>query len=189
MIVFQRSDGHPVCCLAMTSPLIRLWGAALVAQLIASAQLSPRIERDIPYAEPRNERQLLEVYAPASGAQLPVVVWVHGGGWMRGSKEEVEHQPKAFVEKGFVFVPVNYRFVPHVTMGVIIRDVAQATAWVYGNIARWGGDPLRILLMGHSAGAQLAVEIRRQPPAAEQSCRGQVMVMPRRFMPSKAAVL
>lgn len=128
--------------------------AALTAA--AAAQTAPRVQRDLPYVEPRNERQLLDVYAPATGANLPVVVWVHGGGWMRGSKSEVDHKPAAFVEKGFVFVPVNYRFVPHVTMDTIVRDVAKAVGWVHANIARHGGDPNRIFLMGHSAGAQLA---------------------------------
>lgn len=120
------------------------------------AQTAPRITRDIAYAEPKSERQLLDVYAPATGSNLPVVVWVHGGGWMRGSKNEVDHKPQAFVERGFVFVPMNYRFIPHVTMDVIVRDVAKATGWVHANISRYGGDPTRIFLMGHSAGAQLA---------------------------------
>lgn len=127
----------------------------LLLAVLAPAQ-TPRVARDIAYAEPRNERQLLDVYSPAEGANHPVVVWVHGGGWMRGSKAEVDHKPAAFVEKSFVFVPVNYRFIPHVTMDVIVRDVAKAVGWVHANIARHGGDPKRIFLMGHSAGAQLA---------------------------------
>lgn len=122
---------------------------------IAGAQ-TPRVTRDIAYAEPRSERQLLDVYAPASGSNLPVVIWVHGGGWMRGSKQEVDHKPAAFTARGFVFVPMNYRFIPQVTMDVIVRDVARSVGWVHANIARHGGDPKRIFLMGHSAGAQLA---------------------------------
>ncbi|MGH9657085.1 MAG: alpha/beta hydrolase, partial [Bryobacteraceae bacterium] len=122
----------------------------------ARAQTLPRVERDIAYAEPKNERQLLDVYTPPTGSNLPVVVWVHGGGWMRGSKSEVDGKPAAFVEKGFVFVPVNYRFVPHVIMDTIVRDVAKSVGWVHANISRYGGDPNRIFLMGHSAGAQLA---------------------------------
>lgn len=114
------------------------------------------MERNIAYAEPRNERQLLDVYAPASGTQHPVVVWVHGGGWMRGSKDEMHHKPDAFVAKGFVFVAMNYRFIPNVTMETIVRDVAKSVGWVHANISRYGGDPKRIFLMGHSAGAQLA---------------------------------
>lgn len=124
--------------------------------LLLSAQTAPRVERDIAYAEPKNERQLLDIYTPGSGANLPVVVWVHGGGWMRGSKADVDSKPAAFTERGFVFVPVNYRYFPHVSMDNIVRDVAKATGWVHANIARYKGDPKRIFLMGHSAGAQLA---------------------------------
>lgn len=127
-----------------------------LALLGPAAWAAPRVERDIPYAQPRNERQLLDVYAPESGSKLPVVVWVHGGGWMVGSKNEVDHKPAAFNAKGFVFVAMNYRFFPNVKMGDIIRDVAAATGWVRTNIARYGGDPDRLFLMGHSAGAQLA---------------------------------
>jgi len=131
-----------------------LWAACIPAA--APAQTPPPVERDVAYSEPRNERQLLDVYARAAGSNRPVVVWVHGGGWMRGSKEEVDHKPAAFVERGFVFVPVNYRFVPQVSMETIVRDVAKAVGWVHANITRYGGDPNRIFLMGHSAGAQLA---------------------------------
>jgi acetyl esterase/lipase len=55
-----------------------------------------------------------------------------------------------------VFVAMNHRLLPTVEMGAIIRDVAQAFAWVQANIAQHGGDPRRVLVMGHSSGAQLA---------------------------------
>ncbi|MFN7934084.1 MAG: alpha/beta hydrolase [Bryobacteraceae bacterium] len=119
-------------------------------------QTGLQMTRDVPYAEPKNERQLLDIYSPGSGANLPVVVWVHGGGWMRGSKADVDSKPAAFTQRGFVFVPVNYRYFPNVSMDKIVRDVAKATGWVHANIARYNGDPQRIFLMGHSAGAQLA---------------------------------
>lgn len=135
--------------------MTRLVLAALMA-VAAGAQTAPRVERNLPYAQPATERNLLDVYAPASGAKMPVVVWVHGGGWMRGSKEEMNAKPAAFVEKGYVFIPVNYRFVPQVAMGTIIRDVAKAVGWAHANAGRYGGDPERMFLMGHSAGAQLA---------------------------------
>jgi acetyl esterase/lipase len=154
------------------------WAAVLA--LAAPAQtVSPRVERNIAYVEPRNERQLLDVYAPPGVAGLPVAVWVHGGGWVRGSKEEVNHKPSAFVEKGFVFVPVNYRFLPHVNMETIVGDVAAAVGWVRANISRYGGDPDRIFLMGHSAGAQLAallctdsryIEARQVPRTSIKGC-------------------
>lgn len=124
--------------------------------LLPAAIHAQKVTRDIAYAEPRNERQLLDVFAPDSGANLPVVVWAHGGGWMRGSKEQVDHKPKAFTSRGYVFVAMNYRFVPNVKMEDIVRDVAKSVGWVHKNIGKYGGDPKRIFLMGHSAGAQLA---------------------------------
>jgi len=129
---------------------------ATLIPLAALAQTPHRTERDIPYAEPKNERQLLDVYAPPTGSKLPVVVWVHGGGWQQGSKNEMNHKPEAFVEKGYVFVAMNYRLFPNVPMDTIVRDVAKSVGWVHANIARYGGDPDRLFLMGHSAGAQLA---------------------------------
>lgn len=147
----QRRKDDPMRLLVVT-----LISSSVFTPTVATAQTTPRVERDIPYAQPKNERQLLDVYAPPTGSNLPVVLWVHGGGWTQGSKNEVDQKPKAFVEKGFVFVPVNYRFVPHVTMDTIVRDVAKSVGWVHANITRYGGDPNRIFLMGHSAGAQLA---------------------------------
>ena len=87
---------------------------------------------------------------------MPVVVWIHGGGWRAGDKTEVATKPLAFTRKGLVFVAMNYRFVPNVTMDTIVRDIAKSVRWVHDHIGQRGGDPNRILLMGHSAGAQLA---------------------------------
>ena len=136
--------------------LITIAGALLPADA-AWGQTPARVERGIAYAEPRSERQLLDVYAPQTGSDdLPVVLWIHGGGWMRGSKDDMNAKPDAFVAKGFVFVPVNYRFIPHVDMQTIVRDVAKSAGWIHKNIGRYGGSPNRIFIMGHSAGAQLA---------------------------------
>ena len=139
-------------------PLMRrhLLFISLFAPAIAAGQIAPRVVRDIAYAEPGGERQRLDVYTPPAGSDRPVVVWIHGGGWMQGSKNEMNHKPAAFTERGFVFVPVNYRFIPQVNMDAIMRDVAKAAGWVHANIGRYGGDGNRMFLMGHSAGAQLA---------------------------------
>ncbi|HET6424317.1 MAG TPA: alpha/beta hydrolase, partial [Planctomycetaceae bacterium] len=113
----------------------------------------------IKYAEPAHERHVLDVYAPADAKKLPVVFWIHGGGWQVGDKKEVQLKPQAFVDRGFVFVSTNYRLLPDVDMGTIIRDVAKSLHWVHEHIAEHGGDPSRVLVMGHSAGAQLAALI------------------------------
>jgi acetyl esterase/lipase len=115
-----------------------------------------KVHRGLAYTEPKNERQLLDVYAPATGKNLPVAVWIHGGGWKRGDKGDVHNKPKAFVEKGFVLVSINYRFVPSVTVDQIAGDVAKAIRWTHDHARDYGGDPDTILVMGHSAGAQLA---------------------------------
>jgi acetyl esterase/lipase len=116
----------------------------------------PKVHRGLAYAEPKNERQMLDVYAPTEGKNHPVVVWIHGGGWKRGDKTDVQNKPKAFVNKGFVLVSINYRFVPTVTVDQIAGDVAKAIRWTHDHARDYGGDPNRIIVMGHSAGAQLA---------------------------------
>jgi len=123
---------------------------------VAQAQ---NVTRNIPYAEPANERQMLDVYAPENAKNLPVIFWIHGGGWQVGDKTSVQSKPKAFVDKGYVFVSTNYRFLPNVDMETIVRDVAKSIHWVHDHIAEHGGDPQRLLVMGHSAGAQLAALI------------------------------
>jgi arylformamidase len=132
-----------------------------VCLLLATSALAvePKVTRDVPYAEPKAERQTLDIYAPPEGKQLPVVFWIHGGGWQTGDKSSVKHKPQAFVDKGFVFVSTNYRLLPNVEMETIFRDVAESLGWVHKHIAEYGGDPSRIFVMGHSAGAQLAALI------------------------------
>jgi len=127
----------------------------LVALACASEAYAQRVIHDIPYAT-AHERQVLDVYAPDGAKNLPVVFWIHGGGWQAGNKSMVGVKPKAFVEAGFVFVSINYRLLPTVDMGGLTSDVSTALGWVHKNIATYGGDPTRLLVMGHSAGGQLA---------------------------------
>ncbi len=116
----------------------------------------PKAHRGLAYAEPKNERQMLDVYAPTKGTDLPVVVWIHGGGWQRGDKAEVHKKPQAFADQGFVFVALNYRLLPKATIKQMAEDVAKAIRWVHDHAQEYGGDPHTIIVMGHSAGAQLA---------------------------------
>ena len=76
-----------------------------------------------------------------------------------GDKSDVALKPKVLTKRGFIFVSTNYRLLPDVTMDVLTRDVAASLGWVHRNIARYGGDPQRIFVGGHSAGAQLAALI------------------------------
>jgi acetyl esterase/lipase len=127
-----------------------------VAFALLSHAQAQEVKRDIPYAVPADARQMLDVYSPRDAKKLPVVFWIHGGGWQAGDKSSVQVKPQAFVDKGFVFVSTGYRLLPSVDMATIVRDIAKSIRWVHDHIAEHGGDPQRLLVMGHSAGAQLA---------------------------------
>lgn len=131
-----------------TLALLFLTASALAAEM--------RVHRDVAYTEPPDARRSLDVYAPAEGAGHPVVVWIHGGGWRQGDKAGVQQKPQAFVDKGFVFVSVNYRFVPQVTVQEMTGDIAKAIHWVHDHAVEHGGSPDAIFVAGHSAGAHLA---------------------------------
>jgi len=131
----------------------------LVAFGFVSGAPAQDVKRNIPYAEPADQRQVLDVYSPHNANNLPVVFWIHGGGWQTGDKSSVQIKPQFFTAKGFVFVSTNYRLLPSVDMGTIVRDVAKSIHWVHDHVAEYGGDPNRLFIMGHSAGAQLAALI------------------------------
>lgn len=131
----------------------------LTAVVLLSDVQAQEVKRDIRYADPAHERQVVDIYAPAGAKNLPVVFWIHGGGWQAGDKTSVQLKPQLFVDKGFVFVSTNYRLLPSVEMEAIFLDVAKSLGWVHKHIAEHGGDPKRIFVMGHSAGAQLAALI------------------------------
>ena len=122
------------------------------------AQTTPT-KSDIPYVNDGHERQVLDIYSPPNAKNLPVVFWIHGGGWQVGDKSDVKLKPQWFMDQGLVFVSTNYRLLPNVDMGTLIRDVAKSFGWVQKHIAEYGGDPKRVLVGGHSAGAQLAAII------------------------------
>ena len=130
--------------------------AAILLFAASAFAADPLVRRDVPYLEPKNERQSLDVFAPADAKNCPIVVWIHGGGWQRGDKSGVLAKPAAFINRGCVFIPINTRFVPHVTIREMAGDVARAIKWAHDNAGKFGGDSNSIFVMGHSAGAQLA---------------------------------
>lgn len=113
---------------------------------------------DVPYVDGGHARQVLDIFPPAGGApgERPVLFWIHGGGWQAGDKSQVGLKPRMLAERGFVLVSTNYRLWPEVTMEELVGDVATSLGWVHRNIGTHGGDPNRIFVAGHSAGAQLA---------------------------------
>jgi acetyl esterase/lipase len=131
----------------------------LVALLLACEAHAQEVKKDIPYVVGGHARHVLDVYAPKDAKRLPVVFWIHGGGWQTGDKSSVQEKPRFFNEQGCVFVSTNYRLLPDVEMQTIFQDIARSIRWVHDNIAQYGGDPERMIVGGHSAGAQLAALI------------------------------
>jgi acetyl esterase/lipase len=111
----------------------------------------------------KDEKQQLDVYRPKTGSGLPVVVYVHGGEWTKGDKAEVSYKPKFFTENGVVFVSTNYRLYPGARFPAHAEDVAAAVRWAVDHAAEYGGDPKKVVLMGHSAGCHLATLVALDP--------------------------
>ena len=123
--------------------------------LLVNESNAQKLTADISYVKSDHKRHVLDIYTPENPSvdSLPVMFWIHGGGWQVGDKSDVALKPKAFTERGFVFVSTNYRLLPEVKMEELIGDVAQSLGWVHKNIKDYGGDPTRIFVGGHSAGA------------------------------------
>jgi acetyl esterase/lipase len=103
-------------------------------------------------------RQKLDVYAPVGLARpAPVVMFIYGGSWNNGSRGEYAFVGRALAARGYVAAIVDYRLVPEVLFPVFVEDNALALRWIRDNIGPYGGDPRRIAIVGHSAGAYNAV--------------------------------
>lgn len=118
-----------------------------------------RVARDVPYGT--DARQAMDVYAPdlRPGETAPVLVFFYGGGWDSGSKALYGWAAQALAAKGFVVAMPDYRIVPDALFPVFIEDAAAATARAAAIASSHGGDPRRLGVMGHSAGAHLAMMI------------------------------
>jgi len=115
-----------------------------------------RVERriDLPYGA--DQRQKLDVYSPRNAVGRPVVIFWYGGSWVTGSKANYRFVGTALAGEGFVAVLPDYRLYPRVTFPLFDEDGARAVTWVQNHAREFGGDPRRIVLMGHSAGAHTA---------------------------------
>ena len=124
---------------------------------------------DLPYAGPDPALNRLDIYAPADVSAAPVVVFVHGGEWSRGDKKEISYKPQFFNNHRIVFVSVNYRLSPKYKHPAQVDDVATALAWIHAHVRQYGGDPAKIILMGHSAGCHLVTLVALNPQPLQQA--------------------
>ena len=112
-----------------------------------------------------DDRQKLDIYAPEGDAlaPYPVLIFFHGGAWRDGEREGYGFLGRAFASRGFVTVIADYRKSPQVRFPAFVDDTAAAIAWVHSNVGKYQGNTDRIFLMGHSAGAHIAMMTALDP--------------------------
>ncbi|KAF4320116.1 hypothetical protein BBO99_00002451 [Phytophthora kernoviae] len=131
--------------------------------------------QDVAYVSEPHALQKLDIAIPRKippRAKLPTCVFVHGGSWQRGDKNGGLNSgiDEAFVSAGGCLgVSVNYRLSPEVQHPEHVKDVAAAITWVHHNVAKFGGDPTKLVLVGHSAGAHLVMQILADPAYLQEA--------------------
>ena len=122
----------------------------------SATQLGAELLADLPYGT--HARQRLDVYRPLQARSAPILLMVHGGAWSKGDKRMgrvVDNKLARWLPQGYLFVSVNYRLLPDAKPLQQVEDIAQALSYVQQHAPQWGGDPQRVVLLGHSAGAHL----------------------------------
>lgn len=112
------------------------------------------LTRDVPYGD--GPRQKLDVYRPPH-PNGRLIVFFYGGSWVTGEKADYRFVGQALASKGFVAVLPDYRVYPQVTFPAFVEDGARAIRWAHDHAAEFGADPAHLYLMGHSAGAHIAL--------------------------------
>lgn len=142
-------------------PIIALF---LLPTSVASAS-APKVEvrRGVPYVEGGSGRQKLDVYFSEMQGPRPVLVFLHGGGWVAGDRFWYRFVGKRFAQAGFVAVLPSYRLAPKNRHPAQIDDAAAAVAWTFRHASEFGGDARRLFVAGHSAGGHLASLLATRP--------------------------
>ena len=134
----------------------------IATRLSDEVKNSTKTVLDIVYGA--HERQILDIYLPdAPVSPMPVLIFMHGGYWMVGTKEMVGFMAPALAPLPAIFISVEYQLTPETRFPQPVIDCRAALKWVHDNIGEYGGDPNRIFIGGHSAGGHLAamVTLRR----------------------------
>ncbi len=169
----QRVGVRAGARLGVAGLLARIAGALGAGSLLAGCSsvqllniLTPQggvsIVHDVVYQP--GPRGGLDIYRPSSApSNAPVVVFIYGGSWDSGRRQEYAFAGKALAGKGFVTVIPDYRVYPQVVWPAFLQDNARAVAWTRAHVRDYGGDPHRLFLVGHSAGAYNAVMLGLDP--------------------------
>ena len=146
---------YPLLLLLSLFSLTSACSPLRIAEGLLSSGQSIRT-KDVAYGS--GARQQLDVYRPrARGGAAPVVVFLYGGRWQSGSKDQYRLLGDALTRRGVVLVVPDYRLYPEVKFPGWVDDAAEAVRWTRKNIERFGGDTAQIWVVGHSAGAHTAV--------------------------------
>ena len=131
-------------------------GFGLLLACAVVGQAAPRVLRDLEYVPGGHERQKLDLYLPGevSSELRPLVIWVHGGAWMSGSKDYCPARP--LLEQGYAVASINYRLSQHALFPAQIEDCKAAVRWLRAHAGEYGLDPKRFGAWGASAGGHLA---------------------------------
>lgn len=144
---------------------ISLTIVACTTGLAVSRACALENERADGLAYGRRSRQRLDVYAPRarSAAALPVVVYFYGGSWQAGQRADSRGVAQTLAQHGIVTVAPDYRVYPETIFPGFVDDAAAAVRWTRAHASEYGGDPNRIIVMGHSAGAHIAALLATDP--------------------------
>lgn len=119
------------------------------------------VRHDLAYGP--EDRQKLDIYTPRRGPPRASVLFVYGGSWTSGDRSLYRFLGQALAGRGYQAIIADYRLSPQISYPAFVEDTARAFAWVKGHIQNFGGEPARLFLMGHSAGAYNAVMITIDP--------------------------
>ncbi|WP_353475942.1 alpha/beta hydrolase (plasmid) [Salipiger sp. H15] len=151
----------------------------LYGQMLAGADdAGLAVAADQPYGP--DARNLLDLRAPEGAAALPVVLLVHGGGFVRGDKGDIVNMARWFARQGVVAVTMNYRLAPAAHWPAGAEDVGAALGWLSAHVAEHGGDPSKIVVIGDSAGAMHVADyvFREELQHAGDGVIGAVLISP-----------
>ncbi|WP_339303759.1 alpha/beta hydrolase [Paenibacillus sp. FSL R5-0519] len=112
---------------------------------------------NVPYADQGRNDSTLDIYYPSATSEpLPIVLWVHGGGWVLGDKADIANYAVQLAKQGYVVVSMNYALAPDTTYPIPVVQTNQALNYVKNHVSEYQGDPENLFLAGNSAGAQIA---------------------------------